>query len=119
MGIRSLILDSAFMAGGILTAKAYHSGWEQACLFTSTQIIVKGIFSFFLLRFVNSGPQVALYSLALKSVCCVAGVLLTKNTLCKQMPWHSAVASTIFAPWAANVMSSIFMSAQEVAVWKV
>jgi ABC-type iron transport system FetAB permease component len=118
MNIRLLILTSAFMAGGILTARAYRSDWGQAVVFTSTQVIVSFVFSNFLLKYVNSGPQAALLLLAMKPVGYIAGVLMTGIISGKSIAWDSAVASMFVAPWASGAMCIAFMSIEQVAVLK-
>jgi hypothetical protein len=118
MDIRLLILTSAFMAGGILTARAYRSDWDQAVVFTSPQVIVSFVFSNFLLKYVNSGPQAALLVLAMKPVGYIAGVLMTGIISGKSIAWDSAVASMLAAPWVASVGSLVFMSTERFAICK-
>jgi hypothetical protein len=109
----------AGLAGGTLAAKACHSSWDQASVFTSTRLAVDVIFCGFLAGYVNSGPRFALYYLAQLSAGYTAGVLMTRVICNEQISWRSAVTSMFVSRLACCTMVAIFMNKEQVAALKV
>lgn len=99
------------IGAGVLMGKALGASPKQVIILNVTTFIVMGILGNEVLPNEEMRPLVAVVSrLALLTICCLAGVLMTRFTCEKGVTWKQAISVSITTILVVAIYMTIFSS---------
>lgn len=99
------------MAAGIgtLTAKAYHATWEQASIFSATDLTVCLLLSHYFSPLNGSLRQGLVIDLTSRIIGCLSGVVATRLVCENTIRWRPAIIAQFATSFSGNFLTRFYL----------